>query len=75
MIKLAGSENFLPNLYTYLEKLQEVCAVCQRKAKQLCRIRVSLHYEDCVLNRMVLLLLLKLNGNPVIHIVDRDTHF
>lgn len=69
------AENFSPNLYADLEKILEVCAVCQREVKEHHHFPVSLPYDDCVFNHMVLLDLMKLNRKNVIQIFDRDKKF
>lgn len=47
----------------------------QREADGPHRFRVSLPYEECVINRIVSMDLMKLYGKSVLHVVDRDTKF
>ena len=58
-----------------LEKISSTCETCQREASAPHRFRVSLANIDIILNRENCLDLVKINGNQILHIVDRDTRF
>ena len=58
-----------------LEKIESTCDLCQRFSHAPHRFRVSLPDKDVVFNRTVCMDIMFLEGNPVLHIVEKDTKF
>lgn len=73
VLKRAAPDELFPVTHADLENIRAIRDVCQREAAASHRFLVSLPYEDYVLNRVVCMDLMKLNGKTVLHAVNRDT--
>lgn len=56
-------------------KVRNACDTCQRNSREAARFRVSMPEDDCRFNCAVSMDFLNLNGNVVLHCVDRDTKY
>ena len=75
LMKKAEDPDATPETRRELEKVTDSCEICQRLAKAPGRLRVSLPNETIIFNRIVLMDLMTIEGQTVLHIVDRDTLF
>lgn len=75
MMRRADPKKVSPEVLADLERVSATCEVCQREADAPHRFRVSLPGSDCIFNRTVCMDLMSLDGNSVLHVVDKDTKF
>lgn len=75
VMKLSEPEEVSPDVPSDLEKISATCDVCKREADSPHRFRVSIPGSDCVINRTVCLDLMSLDGDTVLHVVDKDKKF
>lgn len=64
-----------PETHRELEKVTEFCEICQRLSKAPGRLLVSFSNETIGFNRIVLTDLMTMEGQKVLHIVERDIFF
>lgn len=62
-------------LRSQLAHVLGTCVICQSLARESGLFHVSIPNEDCTLNRLISLDVMKIEKKSVLHIVDRDTRF
>ena len=75
LMKRAEDPEATVNTRELLEEVTAECDTCQRLSRQPGRFRVALPADDIVFNRLVCLDLMFIDGNPILHVVCKDTRF
>lgn len=74
-LRKESSEPLSKTLRMKLVKLADSCKTCKRNAEASQRFKLTVGSEDLAFNSKVLVDTMFLDGRPVIHIFDEDTHF
>lgn len=74
-IKRAEPKQITPETRKMLKDIQERCKECQYMAPKPYIMKLSVPYEDVVFNSEVVIDIMYIQGAPVLHVVDRATHF
>ena len=74
LIKRAKLENATPQARRMLEDISKRCNTCQFSAPKPRRFTASIP-DGIVFNRTVILDLMWIHSNPVLHVIDKDTHY
>lgn len=73
ILRQAGDPKATPGTHAQLEELTRACDVCQRLSRAPGRFRVALPPEELIFNRTILMDLMFLDGQPVLHTIDKVT--
>ena len=74
LIKRAEPKHATPEVRTLLKEISERCLVCHYHSPKPRRFTASIN-EGIVFNRTVILDLMWIHRRPLLHVVDKDTHY
>ena len=74
LIKRAEPKHATPEVRALLKDISERCRICQYHSPKPRRFTASIN-EGIVFNRVVILDLMWIHKRPLLHVIDKDTHY